>query len=456
MAISPRILDPYWTRRFGDNLPPLQGGKHIGPAPMPRKVRDSNLETRTARSRLPVRHKPFFRLIEPGLHLGYRKLSSGPGTWLARRYGGEGRYAVENLRTADGALVLADDFEDADGERILSFAQAQRAARGPHRRSGAYTVGDAADDYLRFLESDGRSPHSVRDSRYRIEAFVRPQLGSLKLAALTTDRLRRWRDELAKAPPRLRTRNGERQKHRQAATGEDDRRARRASVNRTWTTLRAALNHAFNDGKTDSDLAWRKVKPFRRVDSARVHYLSVTEAKRLINACDPDFRPLVQAALQTGCRYGELGRLQIHDFNADSGTLAIRQSKSGKARHIILTDEGRAFFEQLTAGRSGEESMFSKSWAKSHQVRPMREAVERAKVKPAIGFHTLRHTWASLAVMAGMPLLLVARNLGHRDTRMVERHYAHLSPSYEAEAIRAHAPKYGFKSSDKVAALTRS
>jgi hypothetical protein len=46
---------------------------------MPRKVRDANLETRTARSRLKVAHKPFFRLIEPGLHIGYRKLQSGPG-----------------------------------------------------------------------------------------------------------------------------------------------------------------------------------------------------------------------------------------------------------------------------------------------------------------------------------------------------------------------------------------
>jgi hypothetical protein len=94
---------------------------------VPRKVRDSNLETRTARSRLPVRHKPYFRLIEPGLHLGYRKLTSGPGTWLVRRYAGEGRYTTENLRTADGAFVLADDFETADGERILTFAQAQQA-----------------------------------------------------------------------------------------------------------------------------------------------------------------------------------------------------------------------------------------------------------------------------------------------------------------------------------------
>src|SRR5262249_61132161 len=94
--------------------------------PMPRKVRDSNLETRSARSRLAVRHKPYFRLIEPGLHLGYRKLTSGPGTWLARRYSGDGRYIVENLRTGDGALVLADDYQDSDHGRILNFAEAQR------------------------------------------------------------------------------------------------------------------------------------------------------------------------------------------------------------------------------------------------------------------------------------------------------------------------------------------
>jgi integrase len=425
---------------------------------MPRKVRDSNLETRTARSRLPVRHKPFFRLIEPGLHLGYRKLTSGPGTWLARRYAGDGRYTTANLRTTDGALVLADDFENSDGTRILSFAQAQQAARGPRsqRRSACgYTVSDAMDDYLRFLESDGRASHSIRDSRYRAEASILPQLGTIRVAALTTDRLRRWRDQIANAPPRLRTRNGEQQKHRETATSEEAKRARRASANRTWTILRAALNHAFSEGKTETDLAWRKVKPFRRVDAARVRYLSIAEAKRLINACDPEFRPLVQAALQTGARYGELCRLQVDDFNGDSDTLAIRQSKTGKARHIILTDEGRAFFAQLTAGRSGAEPMFRKVWAKSHQTRPMREAVERAKIVPRVTFHALRHTWASLAVMAGMPLMVVARNLGHRDTRMVEKHYGHLAPSFIADAIRKSAPRFGFKPDTKVAALAR-
>jgi integrase len=165
---------------------------------------------------------------------------------------------------------------------------------------------------------------------------------------------------------------------------------------------------------------------------------------------------LVQAGLQTGARYGELCRLQVHDFNADSGTLAIRQSKSGKARHIVLTDEARAFFTQLTAGRSGAEPMFHKAWTKSQQARPMREAVDRAKIRPAIGFHGLRHTWASHAVMNGVPLLVVAKNLGHADTRMVEKHYGHLAPSYIADAIRAHAPRFGFKPDSKIAALTQS
>ena len=52
---------------------------------MARLVRDAKLETRTARARLPVGPKPYFRRLEIGFHLGYRRLSSG-GTWIARRF----------------------------------------------------------------------------------------------------------------------------------------------------------------------------------------------------------------------------------------------------------------------------------------------------------------------------------------------------------------------------------
>jgi integrase len=383
--------------------------------------------------------------------------------WVVRRYDPDNHekpYEVKNLKTPDGALVMADDYSDADGVRVLNFAQAQqKAQRKPQGKSGSLTVSDALDAYVRSLEAEGRSRHSLQDTRCRLDSFVRPKLGKSSVGALTTERLRHWRDDLAKAPPRLRTRNGDEQKFRKVTDDEDTRRKRRASANRTWTVLRAALNHAFHDGKIESDAAWRKVKPFKNVDAARIRYLTVAEAKRLINACEPEFRPIVQAALDTGARYSELTRLQVRDFNSDAGTVAIRHSKSGKPRHIVLTDEGVALFRQLTAGKSGDKLILTGSngepWGQAHQARPMREAVKRAKIAPAISFHGLRHSWASLSVMAGMPLMVVARNLGHADTRMVEKHYGHLSPSYVAEAVRKHAPSFGFKPDKKVVELGR-
>ena len=100
-------------------------------------------------------------------------------------------------------------------------------------------------------------------------------------------------------------------------------------------------------------------------------------------------------------RYGELIRLEACDFNPDAGTLAIRQSKSGKPRHMVLTEEGAAFFGRHCAGCNGHELMFRHddggAWRNSEQARPMAEACTNGKIKPAISFHILRHTWASHA-----------------------------------------------------------
>ena len=423
---------------------------------MTRRLRDSALDSREGRRKLPSRGVPYFRAIGEATQIGYRKLGRGQaGTWLIRSRSA-GRYHHERLATAD-------DLQDADGVSVLTFWQAVEAIRkrltdghsAPSPAKGI-TVADAMAAYLAFLKNEGRSAHSIRDTNYRINAFVLPTLGKAKANNLTVNDLREWRDSLVRHAPRLRTKAGQRQKHR-AIIDDNARRARRASVNRTWTVLRAGLNHAFHADKIASDKAWRKVKPYRAVDSARVRYLSVAEAQRLINACDVEFRPLVHAALSTGARYGELIRLVVSDFNPDVGTLSIRTSKSGKPRHIVLTDEGQTFFRDLTLGRSGDEIMLRKAngsvWAMSHQLRPMMEAVGRAKIKPGISFHGLRHTWASLAVMNGVPLLVVARNLGHTDTRMVEKHYGHLAQSFIADAIRAGAPTFGFKPDRKTVAL---
>jgi integrase len=95
-----------------------------------------------------------------------------------------------------------------------------------------------------------------------------------------------------------------------------------------------------------------------------------------------------------------------------------------------------------------------KPWKESHQARPMAEACARGKIDPPVGVHALRHTWASLSVMAGVPLMIIAKNLGHSDTRMVEKHYAHLAPSHVREAIRAGAPQFGFVPDKKVVPIS--
>ena len=73
----------------------------------------------------------------------------------------------------------------------------------------------------------------------------------------------------------------------------------------------------------------------------------------------------------------------------------------------------------------------------------MRDACKRAKISPPISLHGMRHTYSSRLIMNGVPLIVVAKNLGHSDTIMIEKHYGHLAPSFVVDAIRAGAPIFG-------------
>jgi integrase len=394
------------------------------------------------------------------LHLGYRKprgrkgKPAVSGKWVLRRYVGGQSYVVETI-------AIADDFADADGVAILSFDQAQEEARERFKRNaheeagiaGPLTVKEAVEQYLSWLETKRKSAYCARRAA---EASIYPRIGDAECASLTADKLEGWLHKVAKEPPRVRTGKNEPQRYRAVDSSNPEAvRRRQASANRIFTVLKAALNRAWRNGKITSDAAWRRVEPFENVNSARVRYLTVTECKRLVNATDVEFRPMVLAALQTGARYGELCRLEAADFNSDTGTIAVRQSKSGKARHVVLTEEGVALFSQLAAGKTSHKLLLTHTsgspFTTSNQQQPMIEASQKAKIKPRVSFHILRHCYASLAVMNGMPLMVVAKNLGHSDTRMVEKHYGHLSGNYITEAVRKSAPRFGISLNNVVA-----
>jgi integrase len=416
---------------------------------MARTLRDSKLDSREARSRLKIRGRPYWRLIQPGLHIGFRKLAGRPGTWCVRRYEGHQSYSVTAIKG------VADDYADADGATVLSFAQAQREALKQHKpkAAGPLTVRACVESYLvEHLEGRGGTPDAIA----RAEAFIYPTLGDEKVEALTGKQLRAWHMALAKTPPRVRTGKGKRQQYAAPDNSDEGKRRRKSSANRVLVILKGALNFAFREGLVTNDAEWRRVKAFEEVNAARIRYLTVAEAQRLINACSGEFRRLVQGALATGMRYGELARVTVGDFNPEGGSLLVHRSKSGKPRHVILNDEGRALFASWCAGRASDDLIFrtgrGERWTASLQGPPMREACRRAGISGA-NFHALRHTYASLSIMAGVPLMVTARNLGHADTRMCELHYGHLAPSFETDAIRAGAPRFGFKPDRKVTPL---
>jgi integrase len=309
------------------------------------------------------------------------------------------------------------------------------------------------------MYSEGKP--SAYDWEKRAKALIIPQLGSIEVKDITSDQIREWRDKLAASPARIRTRSGEKQKYKPTPSTEDEVRQRKVSTNRTLTILKAALNLAFKDRKKKipSDIEWRTVSPFEDVEAARTRFLTLAEAKRLINSSSPEFRPVVRAALMTGARYGEMAKLKVKDFHRDGGTIFVERSKNKRPRHIILTDEGVAFFQSLTKGRANpDEPMFLKktgtAWRMSHQARPLAKACRNARIFPPVSFHQLRHTYASLSIMKGMTLMVLAGNLGHSDTRMVEKHYGHLADDYKRKMIRETAPKFGIDEPDNVTEIS--
>jgi integrase len=414
-----------------------------------RTLRDAKLDTRGSRKRLRVRREPYWRSLSEGLAIGFRRGARG-GTWIARHYSREHGRRFQ-------ALGTADDVVEADGEHVLSFAHAQAAGRmwfaelarkdrdGDAGDHGPYSVARVLADYV--ADYRRRGGKALAALEWTIRAHIGPALGDLLVERLTRRRIEVWHAALAVSPRRLRTGLGERQRHARLDDSPEGIRRRRSTANRILGTLKAALNFAYHSRRADDPARWQVVKPFKETNAPKVRYLTDAEAQRLVNACQPEFRALVTAALLTGCRYSELAAMTAGDFTADARAVHIPVAKSRKARHVHLTNEGVQFFSQRAAGKETGSLLFprpdGRPWGRAHQARPIIEACRIAKIAPAIGFHLLRHTYASRLAMRGVPLAVIAEQLGHSDTRMTEKHYAHLAPSYVGDTVRAAAGTLG-------------
>jgi integrase len=233
-------------------------------------------------------------------------------------------------------------------------------------------------------------------------------------------------------------------------------RKRKSSANRILTVLKAALNYAWTQGHGGDRDQWRRVKPFEKADAPRVKHLSRSEAIALIEAASDDFRPMVKAALFTGCRYGELCKLRVRHLyekyvNKEKKTfLHIATSKTDKPRDVPLSPAGKEFFAELAKGRKPDAPLLThedgSEWGKSHQSRPMELACKAAGIEP-VGFHILRHTYATLLLKSedgspGMSLAYVAKAIGD-SVATTAKHYAHVVEDDLQSEVERKLPSFG-------------
>lgn len=423
---------------------------------MGRKVRERDLSKREARKALPVRTEPYWRNEGEGRHLGYYR-GARVGKWVARYRapGTTGGYLKTTLGEADdepGSSAADGRLLDWRGAKAKASEWFDDLDRAGGQRRGPYTVSTALDDYMIQFSGKDRT-----NTQRRIDVLIRPALGNLDVAKLTSDRIAKWHRARAAAPARLRTVKGAEQKVKELLT-DDAKRKRRSTANRDLTVLKAALNVAFRDGSVSSDDAWRKVKPFANVERAKLRYLSDDESRRLVNACDAEFRPMVIAALLTGARYQELAGAKVMDLDIGSGTLMLVDTKADQPRVVYLEAEGLALFKRAAIDKKGNDLLFPRPdgnrWGASQQARPLARACEAAKILPSAGFHDLRRTFGARLAIRGVPMAVIAQALGHADERITQRHYAHLAPSYVASQVRIHAAGMGiYEDADRNVAL---
>ena len=153
-------------------------------------------------------------------------------------------------------------------------------------------------------------------------------------------------------------------------------------------------------------------------------YLSHEEIQQLLSACTGELRDMVIIALGSGMRASEVLNLDRDHLDLKRAVAVLPDTKNGDRRLVPLPP---LVIEMLTHRPAPLRELFP-GWNLSRLEHHFPHAVQQAGLRD-VTFHTLRHTFASHAVMAGVDLYTLAKILGHRTINMVQR-YAHLAPAH--------------------------
>jgi integrase len=219
------------------------------------------------------------------------------------------------------------------------------------------------------------------------------------------------------------------------------------TVNRALNLFKASMTKAVEwevEGMTESPA--RSVKPL--ADHARVErFLSPQESHALMDAVqkssNPMLYPVIGFLLLTGSRKSEAFNVCWDHIDADKRLWTVPLSKSGKPRHIPLSDGAMAMVErarQVVASTALSTSPYVfPNVATGGPLRDIQHCWEQARELAGlqnVRLHDLRHSYASALVNEGRSIYEVQKLLGHANVSTTQR-YAHLSQDTLAQGAAA-------------------
>jgi integrase len=349
---------------------------------------------------------------------GGKRIEEGLG-WASEGWGEQKAVLVlaklkEAAKTGEGATRLAEKRAQADEQRqAKAVADAVLAIEN-------VTFADAWGKYFPIAQANKR-PHTAYAEEALFRLWVGPVLAQKLLKDIAPIHLERIKKTMTEAG-------------RSAQT-----------VRHALAMIRQVYNYAKRNSLYQGENPVLLVKK-PTADAKRIRFLTPDEADHLLKALaerSPDVHDMALLALNAGLRAGEVFSMTWTDADFDHDLISLRDTKSGKTRQVPLTSEARAMLEARKAAKNGAALVFpSSTGGKIVQISEtfnrvvtalgLNDDIEDPRQK--VVFHTLRHSFASWLIQRGVPLVTVARLLGHATTAMTER-YSHLAPDHFKQAV---------------------
>jgi hypothetical protein len=393
---------------------------------------------KTPRLKLPLRKKPYFHDIAPGVALGYRR-NKRTGTWLVRVADGKGGNRIRGF-------AKADDNEAADDNAVLSYRQAHRRAGqlagSKHAQtitSGAIpvTVDQAVDAYQTDLETRGGRIQNAQTIRFYLTDF--PIIRAMPVSLLKKKDLQDWRNSLV-------------------IKGGPKGPVSRDTVNRVCHVFKTALNlAASNDDRISNLNAWKfglANLPPNDIDDTKADKIM---NHNLINAFVKDawrhgdeIGRQFQTLAETGTRECQMLQIRVDDLQDVGGVTRIMMpsSKKGRARQVVrkpVPISGQLYqqLKQATVGKQSHEPIFSKL---THIEKAFRAVATSIGAKLELTPYAFRHSSIVRMLMNGVPASVVA---SHHDTSevMIKKHYARYISNVSDEITRGSLPDFAIPKS---------